>query len=71
MHSNGKTQSYMKSDTRDRFIEDTNFDSEKLNTLIQTGHKKVIEQIKNSSIVLVIGCTGSGKSTLIIFMVSF
>jgi len=70
MPSNPRVQSYMKPETRDRFIEDTNFDSEKLNTLIQAGHKRVIDQIKNSSIVLVIGCTGSGKSTLINYLLS-
>jgi GTPase SAR1 family protein len=70
MHSKAKFESFLKPEARTRFIEDTNFDSEKLNTLIQTGYKKTIDQIKNSSIVLVVGCTGSGKSTLINYLLS-
>jgi ribosome biogenesis GTPase A len=55
----------------DQFINDMHFDTEKLNNLILTGYEKLQkDQIKNTNIVLVIGCTGSGKSTLINYLIS-
>ena len=53
-----------------QFIEEFNFDTEKVNSLILAGYRKMITNIRNNSIVLVIGCTGSGKSTLINYLLS-
>ena len=54
----------------ERFIEDNEFSVEKLNNYILTGYQKMQAQIKGKKIVLVIGCTGSGKSTLINYLLS-
>ncbi len=59
-----------KSETTSQLIDNTNFDTAKLNNLILAGYNKQKGLIKNSSIVLVIGCTGSGKSTLINYLLS-
>ena len=55
---------------RNSFLQDIDFDAEVVSKLILEGHKTISNEIRDKDITLVIGCTGSGKSTLINYLLN-